>query len=392
MPFTGILPPLLFGLVFAIIAVWLFRNGYLGMSFVPAFTALLLLAVTLMVYLEDRGHVQAIHDVDLLLNELGAGDLYGSGDLRDEEETLFLFSTASLALFRALEYAPDRGAEIDSTLQRMARWVSRKNNLPQWRSGSDWDREVFFLAHAGAVLGHYQLASTDERYSALFARIGRHLGQRLHRGHYKHLGSHPNENLLRPADNAAAIYTLTLYDRYYGEQSAGVTRAEWTGYIDRELYYMESRLPCAAFTITNRCALEPSAAATGLYIAYRAAGESGGVDSDIPYREWLHYFKRFSGNPFGLSIRPNMRQGQVARLCNTGLSPLSCGIYEQSIGLWAAAEYNGGYTYFRLFCGRVFARWFGETIDYGTLRPARRVKALTDLAINAVAEGTPDRG
>lgn len=387
MPFTGILPPLLFGLVFAIVAFWLYRHGSRGVSVAPAFTALILIVVTLAVYVDDRRHIQAKHDVDLLMEELEARDIYSSGDLRDEEETLFLFSTASLALYRAIEYAPKQSGRIDSTLLRMARWVSQANNLPQWRRGSDWDREVYFLAHAGSVLGHYQLATGNEQYSALFARIGRHLGQRLNRGHYKHLGSHPNEDLLRPADNAAAIYALKLYDRYYGEQSAKLTRSEWAGYIDRELHYMESRLPCAAFTITNRCALEPSAGATGLYIAYRAAGGPDEVESDIPYREWLHYFKRFSGNPFGLSIRPNMRNGQVARLCNTGLAPLNCGLYEQSIGLWAAAEYGGGYTYFRLFCGRVFSRWFGDDIDYGTLRPARRVKALTDLAISAVAEG-----
>lgn len=390
MPFTGILPPLLFSLSFVVIAAWLYRAGRSGVALAPAFTALLLGVVTVAIYVQDRQHIQAEHDVDLLLDQLQSVDLYGGSDLRNSEETLFLFSTASMALYRAKDYLPERSGAIDTALLRMADWVRRANNLPQWGRGSDWDREVFFLAHAGAVLGHYQLATSDERFAAYFQRIGQYLESRLQRGHYKHLGSHPDEDLLRPADNAAAIYAMTLYDTYYGEQIARQTRREWTDYILRELHYAESRLPCAAFTVTNRCSIEPSAAATGLYIAYRAASAADNKEeSDVPYREWLHYFKRFSGNPFALSIRPNMRDGQVARLCNTGLSPLDCGLYEDAIGMWAAAEYSGGYTYFRLFSGAVFARWFGNEADYAAMRPARRVKALTKVALRTVAEGTP---
>ena len=354
----------------------------------PLFTALVLSATTIAIFLQDRNKVQATHDLDTLLRELGRDDLYSTTELRDERETLFLFSTASQALYRGLGYAPDRRGAIDSVLQRMAGWTVRASNLPQWRSGTDWDRSAFFLAHAGAVLGHYQLATSDERYAPYFRRIGDHLGRRMARGHYKHLGSAGDDSLLRPADNAAAIYVLTLFDEYYGEQYAAKTRREWTDYISKELHYAESRLPCAAFNVTNRCSLEPSATATGLYISYRAAAAPQEVVSDIPYREWLHYFKRFSGNPFSLSIRPNMRDGEVARLCTTGVAPLSCGLYEDAIGLWAAAEYGGGYTYFRLFSAPVFERWFGSPVNYDLLRPARRVKALTDVALRCIGEGT----
>ena len=388
MPFTGILPPLLFSLSFLVIAVWLFRRGRRAVCIAPAFTALVLTGFTLVVYVQDRNHAQARHDLAILLDELDREELYSGGDLRDAEETLFLLSTASMALYRAREYAPERTLSIDSALLRMADWARRANHLPQWRGGYDWDHEVFFLAHAGAILGHYQLATTDESFAVYFQRIGRHLGGRMRQGHYKHLGSRAGEDLLRPADNAAAVYTLTLYDQYYGETVGSTTRAEWTNYIQDELHYAESRLPCAAFTETNRCSIEPSAAATGLYIAYRAAaaGPSEVVD-DIPYREWLHYFRRFSGNPFGLSIRANMRKGQVARLCDAGLTPLDCGRYEDAIGLWVAAEYGGGYTYFRLACGNTFARWFGGTPAYAAMRPARRVRALTEITLRMIAEG-----
>ena len=135
----------------------------------------------------------------------------------------------------------------------MADWVVKRNNFSQWRSrGSDWEREVYFMAHAGIVLGHYQLVTGRENYAEQLQRIGEFLGNRMRKARYKHLYSREGEDLLRPADNAAAIYALTLYDRYYGEAYTAPTAREWIDYIGRELHYAESRLPCAAFNETNR--------------------------------------------------------------------------------------------------------------------------------------------
>jgi hypothetical protein len=387
MSITGIFPPLLLGLFIAGFALWLYRKGRRGWALPAGLLAVGIVVLSIVLYLDDRQHRQARHDLLTLLDALNEEDLYRQRGLRDERETLFLFSTASQALYRGRAYAPDLIPAIDSVLGSLADWTVSSRNLPQWRSGTDWDRSVFFLAHAGAVLGHYQLATNREDHADAFRRIGNYLGSRLRRGHYKHLASDGAEGLLRPADNAAAIYALTLYDTYYAEQQAAVTRREWADYIRKELHYAESRLPCAAFTVTNRCRIEPSAAATGLYICYRAASLPGEAADDIPYREWLHYFKRFSGSPFSLSIRPNMRKGEVARLCDTGLSPLPCGHYEEEIGLWAAAEYGGAYTYFRLYSAYVFARWWNTAPAYGEMRPARRVRALTRVALRSMGMG-----
>ncbi|MEM6769766.1 MAG: hypothetical protein AAF597_04190 [Bacteroidota bacterium] len=159
---------------------------------------------------------------------------------------------------------------------------------------------------------------------------------------------------------------------------------DWSTYLREELYYAESRLPCAAFSVTNRCQLEPSATATGLYIAYRAAAIPGEVGSNIPWQEWMHYFKQTSFSPFSVGIRHNMRNGQETRFCDQGAQPLGCNRYERAVGLWAAAEYGGDYTYYRLFAGLVFRRWFYSPVDYGSMSPSRRLKALTRVALQTV--------
>jgi hypothetical protein len=389
MSIIGIFPPLLFCFLFALPTWWLWRNGRRQWALIPGSIGFLLFLFTVTVFLQDRLRIQQDKAVAQLLKELNREDLFELNDLAQVEDRLFLASSASQALFRARTQLPDRLGAIDSTLFVLASWVAQRDNFSQWGRGVDRDREVYFLAHAGITLGHYQVATRDEQFGEAFRTIGEHIGKRLQRGRYKHLGSRAGEDFFRPADNAAATYALRLYDQYYATTYSGVTIGDWTTYIREELHYQESRLPCAAFSATNRCRLEPSATATGLYICYRAAAIPEETQSDIPWQEWMHYFKQSSGSPFTVSIRSNMRDGETARFCDLGAMPLSCNQYENEIGLWGAAEYGGWYTYFRLFSVQVLQDWFGAEIDLAGLRPVRRIPYLTEMSLRALGMGHP---
>ena len=353
--------------------------------FVPLLTGLVLLALVLTVKIQDGNRVQAKRDVDTLLAELAAPDLWRTSEVKSAEQRLLLASTSAQALQRARAWYPEARVAIDATLKQMAHWVARTGTFPQWRLRGGWDEQVFFLAHAGKVLAINQLITGDDTYAGELGWAGNHLGSRIVRARYKHLPSRPDEPYFRPADNAAALHTLKLYDRATGSQLYAATFKDWNQYTTEELYYAESRLPCAAFSTTNTCQLEPSASATGMYIAYHAAAQ-GNVDNDIPYREWLHYFKGALNTPFTLNIRQDMREGQQTRFCNMGTLPLQCGQYEREIALWAAAEYNGDYTYFRLFSGVLLQRWVSGDIDYRRLSAAKRVEALQGVAFRLLGE------
>lgn len=389
MSFIGILPPLLFSLLFALPTWWLWRIDRRQWALVPGGIGLVLVLFILVIFVQDRARLQQDRAIDTLLTELNRPDLFELNDLAQTEDRLFMVSAASQALFRARTQLPERSGAIDSTLYVLATWVADRENFRQWRRGADLDREVFFLAHAGITLGHYQLATGQEQFSDALRAVGEHIGKRLQRGRYKHLGSRAGEDFFRPADNAAATYALRLYDRVSGSDYSEATVRDWTNYIREELHHQESRLPCAAFSATNRCRLEPTATATGLYICYRAAAIPEEGKSDIPWQEWKHYFKEGSLSPFTVSIRPNMRDGQTARFCDLGAMPLSCNQVENEIGLWAAAEYGGWYTYFRLFSVQAIQAWFGEDMDYRRMRPSTRVPYLTELGLRAIGMGHP---
>lgn len=385
------LPALLFSLIFLLPAWWLWRTDRKAPAAVPLVICLVLLGFTIAIQLAHVNRTQANEDTATLIRELTSEDLFASSDLADPDRILFLASVGSQALFAAREGGAEARGRIDSTLAFLASRVTDRRLYPRWNRSRDWDREVFFLAHAGAVLAHYQLATGDtETHSGDLRTIGEYLSRRLRRGRYKHLISRPTEEFFRPADNAAALYTLSLYDRIAGGGGFMPAFNDWTRYIRDELYFAESRLPCAAFNTTNRCQLEPSAVATGLYIAYRAAAAPADRQDHIPWREWIHYFRRSNLSPFTVSIRYNIRPDEPTRFCDQGAEPLQCRRYEQAIGLWAAAEHGGEYTYFRLFSSIAFRRWFGQPVNYDGRSREQRTTDLTRLAIQTTGEWRMD--
>lgn len=323
--------------------------------------------------------------MDTLLEELNTAELWTFNEIDGGEQRLLLASTASRALLNAKKFYPEQDSLINITLERMATFAASVDNFPIWKKRKSWDDQAFFLAHAGAILGHFQIGTGKTKHAGEIGWVGNHFSTRMVRAKYKHLPSRPDELFFRPADNAAALYALRLYDELNETGQFSTTYKEWSTYLKSELYYEESRLPCAAFSSTNTCQLEPSAAATGLFIAYNAAAQDT-VISDIPYREWLHYFKGPINTPFTLNIKEDMRKDEQTRFCDLGAHPMKCGSYEEAIGLWAAAEYGGGYTYFRLFAGVLFQHWLGNPVDYSSMRPTRRVRALQEVAFRAMGE------
>ena len=383
--FRHLLVPLALSAVFLSFAAYLFRLRYRGLSSVPLLTGLCIVAATIYVKVQDEQRTHARQDADLLLASLGNSELWRTTEPRAADRRLLLASTASQALMQTKSWYPERDSSINATLRILANFAANTDRFPAWKSRNAWNNQVFFLAHAGATLAHYELTTKRNDRAGEIGYIAAALAKHLPLTQYRHLPSRADEAFFRPADNAAAVYTLSLFERLgYSDRFEAVFN-DWEAYLGTELYYEESRLPCAAFSPTNRCQLEPSAAATGLYAAYRAAAQ-GRVDGDIPFREWLHYFKDGASTPFTLGVKQDMRKDQQTRFCNQGASPLKCGLYEKEIGLWLAALYDGDYTYFRLFSNTLLREWMNEPPDYAAMKPEQRAEALQAVVFRLLGQ------
>lgn len=326
---------------------------------------------------------QGERDYLLLRAQLERGDLQTHWESEAEEEVLYFVSLASQALFRVGQHYPAERERILPQLRGFAEWVTDRRRFPNWNRRSRWPEEAFFLAHAGIILGHYQLMSKDETHAADWRAVADFTHRALRAARYKNLVSRIDDNLMRPADNAALLYMLSGYDRYHATEYLSAVGEKWLNYLAEELEYGNSHLPCSAFTPTNICRLDPTASALGLGLGYLAA--AGYDDRQQLYSEWMHYFKSPTLNPIGLETRSTPITDAEDHFCDAGSFPLACEAHVDDIAFWLAAEFGGHYTYARLLSKRVIARG-RATNNVGGLRPDKRIGPLTGVAIRVIAQ------
>lgn len=380
MAFTGVLPTIFLGAAFLGLAYFVWSRKKWAAA-LPVLIGLGLIIYAFNVYAKAGNYKIAQSDYVWLLTEWGRADLQDFILESPTEENLFAVSLYSQALYQSVQQFPGEKERAITLLAPYAAWVANARNFDEWRLTNRWDEAVFFLAHASIILGHYQDLSKDETHAARWRQIGEYLGRALPASRYKNLLSRQREELYRPADNAAALYALKLYDDYYAAELSFSARKNWLQYLKSELEYAESHLPCSAFSSTNTCKLDPTAGALGLMLAY--LGAAGSDDEIQLYREWLHYFKNFSFSPLSVDFNGGMQKKEAPRFCNEGAFPLACNDALDEIGMWLAAEYGGHYTYARLLSKRILR---GAAPATGQTRPIRRLPLLNAASIRVIAE------
>ncbi|MEM6396345.1 MAG: hypothetical protein AAF741_08365 [Bacteroidota bacterium] len=384
MSLSGILPMLLCSLVFVAVGL-LLRTKNKVVAAVIGLIGLVLTIHSVGIFTNDRGDKLAAEQFEALLENFEEEDIWPHFYDEASDQELMLASLTSMALYRGALRFPDYEARAVGVMRALADWVTDTKRFPVWKMRTSRAREVFFLAHAACIIGHYQHTSKDETYSDEFQRSAEYLGRNMTKSPYKMLVSRPTENLFRPADNAVGIYAISLYDGYYATQFLTPTMEDWLKYVASELTYRESRLPCSSFSETDRCRYAPNATSLGIAYAYLAA-----ATPDVPegvhtgYKEWAHYFKKRNLSPYTLQIRTLPRGQSDPNSCNIASAPLGCERYENAVGLWISAEHQGWYTYGRLLNGLRLRATFGQKTDYSRWTPRQRVVPLTRLAIESI--------
>ncbi len=381
MSIVGVLPAMLLAIVFLLLGwlVWR-RKGWWAL--LPFGMGALLFLYALQIYGTARGHGQALADYQQLLRLLEREEV---GNLLLSESSdvhLYLVSLASQAMYYSAQRFPAQRERVAPLMARWAAWVADSRAFGQWARSKRWNEEVFFLAHAGIILGHYQLLTKDETHSKRFRQCGEFLGNTLLGAKYKNIPSRPEENFIRPADNAAALYAVSLYDQYYATDLSQRALVDWLAYTQRELEYAESHLPCSAFSADDRCKLDPTASSLGMMIAYAGAA---GNNSPQMYREWLHYFKKINFSPIYASFVSDMKNKNPSKFCDIAAFPLTCDDNLDAIALWLAAEHGGDYTFARVLSKRMLASSNTKEQQFLRWRPNRQIPYLTDLSIWVVA-------
>ncbi|MCB0638627.1 MAG: hypothetical protein KDC54_18480 [Lewinella sp.] len=299
-----------------------------------------------------------------------------------QETALLLMSLSSTGLRNYLTDYPEERARIAEQLGWMARYVTDEGRFPAWKTRGEWEQQAYFLAHASIVLANYQSVTLDESYAEQWRRASQFLATGITRSRYKHLASRPNDAALRPHDNAAALYALRLYDEYFGDSLAVSASEDWVHYLERELQYDDTTLPCAGFTATNRCRLSPTGDNLAMLNAYSAAARLP-IARDF-WREFRHYYKETTVQVFA-NFRLVPGGEEIPEFCDNHVIPLPCGRYQDSYGQYAAALRRDWLTYYQLNNAQLVHDLFNPPNQLWEARPQDQVLGMIDIALRLCA-------
>lgn len=382
MSFVGVLPLIIIGLVFGGLGYFVWKKAK-WWALLPFLVGLITILYAFSIYSNAKERKNGQRDYFLLEREIAKNDLIQEWQENPTEENLYFISLCSQALYRVAKLYPGEEERIFPQLRSFAEWVVNRKNFTNWNRKSRWAEEAFFLAHAGIILGHYQELTEDESFASDWQDIANYVQRAMRAARYKNLISRTDDDLMRPADNAALLYMLSLYDRYHATEYNSKVGPNWLEYLDAELKTGNSHLPCSAFTNTNTCRLEPTASALGMCLAY--LGAAGYDDQQQLYREWLHGFKVTSFSPIALDIKSNMLDDE-SHFCDLASFPIPCEKNLDAIAFWLAAEYNGDYTYSRLLSERMIDSRNEPPNYLSKVRPDKRIIELTEVIIRVIGQ------
>lgn len=261
------------------------------------------------------------------------------------EQSVFMLSLTAGSLNEYVRLKPEEKPRIVDELDWMVNYIMDENRFPVWKNRRNWENKLFFLTHASIVIAHYQDVTGIEEYDESWKRICEFLATGITRSKYKHMASRPKDKALRPSDNAAALYALKLFDDFHETDLISSAAEDWTYYIERELQFEDTKLPCAGFTTTNRCNLSPVGASLAILNVY-AAGAELTISKDF-WREFRYYYKETFVNIFAwITLIP--RGDDLPEFCDFSVAPLTCGRYENALGIYAAALRKDWITYYQL--------------------------------------------
>jgi len=145
-----------------------------------------------------------------------------------------------------------------------------------------------YLAHLNIVLGSYQRVTHDDHYRKLNQQISEKLAQWSSDDSQKHVRSYAKLPHKWPADQAAVLYSLYLYDQNYNTALSQRPIQEWLDFMHTKATNKEWELPYSNITgksnasIPRGCALSWSV----MYMAHFAPTEANSLWNKYKEHFW----------------------------------------------------------------------------------------------------------
>jgi len=160
---------------------------------------------------------------------------------------------------------------------------------------SDFDGHGLFLTHLNIVLGAHESVHQDGRHFRLNRRVSHHLA-RSSGGRWAHAQFYPGRQERWPADQAALLFSLHVYDANYGKTISRKPIERWLRRMQSHDSEMLAGLPVSEITGKTATSDIPR----GCALSYTVRYLSGFAPLEA-HRLWQAYVDNFETRAFGLS-------------------------------------------------------------------------------------------
>ena len=217
-----------------------------------------------------------------------------------------------------------------------------KTNLFKVENYKDYG---LFLSHVNIILGSYERVAHNGKYRILNEKISKYLAKRILSDKYNHMPSFPHSSLRWPADQAALLYSLYLYDANFGKDISKKPIRKWLDYMKK--HGIDKRTGLHVSEVTGRAKYSPIPRGCALswtikYMVKFAPKEAKKLWSRYK-KEFLVDYILFAGlreYPKGYDLNPDIDSGPIFNGIGTSATVF---------GIGAANAIGDHLTYCKLF-------------------------------------------
>tara|TARA_Y100000310_G_scaffold345650_1_gene467731 strand:+ start:4297 stop:5472 length:1176 start_codon:yes stop_codon:yes gene_type:complete len=245
---------------------------------------------------------------------------------------IITLSNISEGLVNIAEQFPERKEQVSKELEDVINLAQNLEISPYeapLNEIEDLDLHGLYLSHLNVILGNYHQVAENNKYFTTNKTISDHLTDGLLKDEQKHFRSFYNVNRKWPADQAALLYSLYLFDQNFGTNISERPIKEWFDYMDNHgtdgntgLYYSEVTNGSKFAKIPRGCAMSWSI----IYISEFAPEKAEELWTN--YKEhFLKDFGVFAGFrevPKGMEYLPDSDSGPI--ILEVGSSATAFGI------------------------------------------------------------------
>jgi len=237
----------------------------------------------------------------------------------------------------------------------------------------------YYLEHLNIILGMYKEITGSDQHRELNERISQHLIKNSMSYSNYHADLLPHVKMKWPADQAAILHSIWLYDKNYNTSLGADLTIKWLQYMEQKAKHKKTGLYITEVLGTRKYSNQPRGCSLSYMIHYM-----GGFAPSRAKEQWKLYKKNMLKKIFGrIGFREYLTDYEGSWTPDSGPIVAGIGVAATGLGLNAASTVGDKRTFNKL---EKTMKPFYSTLSIGDLLPGINIfsRLGTDLLSSSI--------